>query len=346
MMRPSRIPPPTTKGINRRPPLDGPEARFHPFGRRAELSSALYLGFDDADDFPEVDLLLAFVAVEEEAPEAFHCPGFRAVSSAASELAWEYWNGTAWRPLAMLSDDTLGLARSGLVELRVPGIDTGAKSDLNGNFADGDRYWIRARLVRNAYEQAPELHLVRHNTAPATQAETVVDEVLGGSDGSRGLELELESRPVLASDDEPSRAAATGWRRSSLELEVYEVGGDEPVVWEEVQDFLGSAPDARQFVLNRTTGRVRFGDGVCGSIPPVNPDRPASNIVARHYRNGGGAAGNVAAGAIDTLVLSIPGIDAGGVTNVLAATGGADEETFEEARQRAPRAIKSRWRSP
>jgi predicted phage baseplate assembly protein len=82
-----------------------------------------------------------------------------------------------------------------------------------------------------------------------------------------------------------------------------------------------------------------------GQIPPVNPARPASNIVAREYRTGGGSAGNVAAGAIDSMLQSIPGVAVDEVTNPIPAVGGADEETLDAARARAPRAIKSRCRA-
>jgi predicted phage baseplate assembly protein len=67
--------------------------------------------------------------------------------------------------------------------------------------------------------------------------------------------------------------------------------------------------------------------------------------VAREYRTGGGGAGNVPAGAIDSLLLTILGVQSDGVTNPTEAVGGADEESLEEARARAPRLIKSRCRA-
>jgi predicted phage baseplate assembly protein len=98
-------------------------------------------------------------------------------------------------------------------------------------------------------------------------------------------------------------------------------------------------------MLNRTTGEIRFGDGRNGNIPVANPENPEGNIVAREYRFGGGKQGNVAAGAIKTLTTSIDGIATNAVANLLAADSGRDEETLDEAKKRAPHAIRSRYRA-
>ena len=112
-----------------------------------------------------------------------------------------------------------------------------------------------------------------------------------------------------------------------------------------VDDFFGSGPADLHYMLNRTTGEIRFGDGRNGNIPVANPANPEGNIVAREYRFGGGKQGNVAAGAIKTLTTSIDGIDANAVANLLAADSGRDEETLDEAKKRAPHAIRSRYRA-
>jgi predicted phage baseplate assembly protein len=172
------------------------------------------------------------------------------------------------------------------------------------------------------------LRAIRTNTVSATQAETVQDEVLGGSDGSPNQVFKLANTPVLA---------------GTLQLEVDE--GDGFVVWTEVNDFFASGQRDQHYVLDRTTGQVRFGNGTHGAIPVGNNARPTSNIVARTYRFGGGARGNVAAGMLKTLVSSMPGIDDNGVQNLVAAVGGQDEESLDDAKLRAPRAIRSRDRA-
>jgi predicted phage baseplate assembly protein len=315
---------------------------FRPFGRDAVRDSALYLGFDDPEPLPETELLLAFVAPEDEAPAAMACPGLHAVPLTGSELAWELWNGAAWARLPVLSDDTLALSRSGLVELRLPPAAGLPGPPPYPELVGEAPFWIRARILQSAYDTTPELTLVRANAVTATQAETVEDEVLGGSDGSPRLSLRTESAPILPA---PERSSVGGWTPSSLAVDVYEGGPDDPVRWTEVQDLLDAGPNDRVYTVNRTTGEVRFGDGQQGLIPPLNPDRPTNGIVAREYRTGGGRSGNVAAEAIDSLLRSIPGVQADDVTNPVSAVGGADEESIEHAKARAPRVIKSRCRA-
>lgn len=129
----------------------------------------------------------------------------------------------------------------------------------------------------------------------------------------------------------------------TLQLEVNE--GDGFVVWTETRDFFDAGTRDRVYVLDRTTGEVRFGDGTHGAIPVGNGDLPASNIVAREYRFGGGSSGNVAAGTIRTLVGSIDAVDANAIGNLQPATGGSAEESLAEAKLRAPSAIRSRGRA-
>jgi len=110
-----------------------------------------------------------------------------------------------------------------------------------------------------------------------------------------------------------------------------------------VSDFFDSGPDDPHFLLNRTTGEVRFGDGEHGRIPVANPANPNANIVAREYRYGGGKAGNTGAGTITDIQTSVLSVDS--VTNKRAAFGGSDEETLTDAKLRAPREIKSKERA-
>jgi hypothetical protein len=81
---------------------------------------------------------------------------------------------------------------------------------------------------------------------------------------------------------------------------------------------------------------VRFGDGVSGVIPPAG----APVIVT--YRFGVGAAGNVGAGAIRSLVSGseLMGKIAS-VTNPAAMNGGSDAETIESMRRNIPRSLRA-----
>jgi|SRR5262245_31172080 len=299
---------------------------FYPFGPGAGVDSALYLGFETTAPFPQVELDLAFVTADQGAPKFMSCDVAPSSRFASAALRWEFWTGSEWRALDLLNDDTLALTRSGHVRLKTP-IPGLMAPDVFGEVAQ-PRIWIRARILSAQYERAPRLLAVRTNTVSATQAQTVRDEVLGGSDGSANQVFQLFNVPVLS---------------GTLRVEVDEGDGFAP--WTPVDDFFGASAHDRVYVLDRTTGQVRFGDGDNGAIPVGNNDLPGSNIVARQYRFGGGAAGNVPAMAIKTLLGSIDGVDADKIGNLLPATGGREEETLAAAKLRAPRAIRSRGRA-
>jgi predicted phage baseplate assembly protein len=300
---------------------------FAPFGPEAGLDSALLLGFAYVGPFPQVELNLAvWVAEADSGPVFSECSLPESASYPSARLAWEYWNGREWRSLSLLKDETQALTRSGHIYLKTP--LQGEMQPAAIGAVNEPRYWIRGRLVSSAYERPPHLLGLRTNTLAAVQAETVRDEVLGGSDGRPNQIFTLTNRPVLA---------------DTLTLEVDEGDGFQP--WTRVDDFYSSQPADRHYLLNRTSGEVRFGDGFHGDIPAGNIANPGGNIVAREYRFGGGKQGNVAAGRLRTLVTPIQGVDENGVTNLQPALGGRDEETLEEAKRRAPQTLKNKCRA-
>lgn len=302
---------------------------FQPFGPLAKEGSALLLGLSgDTALPPSVELSLAFWPPSDRpVPPPAPCGGGAVPVSAPARLVWEFWAGSEWRPLTLLSDDTLALTRSGFVRLRTPPPGQAVAAKI-GKKPDKARFWLRARLEQAAYEMPPALLGVRSNAVPALQAQSVAREVLGGSEGTPSQVFRLANAPVLA---------------GTLKVEIDETGSFE--AWQEVEDFFGSGPDDRHYVLNRTTGELRFSDGKRGRIPVANVAAPQSNIVAAFYRFGGGTRGNLPADSIKTLMRSLPGIEVGKVTNPLPAEGGTEEETLEAAAARAPVALKARDRA-
>jgi predicted phage baseplate assembly protein len=306
---------------------------FAPFGDPARDGAELALGFIDPSPTAPLPLppgtldLAVIVARNEQAPKSLACASAPAYPSAL--VRWEYWNGLRWQALDLLKDETLALTRSGHVHLKMPPKGISAKIRLEADAAAPQRHWLRARLERGQYERAPALAAIRINSVPVEQAETISDEVLGGSDGSRFQRFALGHRPVLA---------------GSMRLEIEQSDqGFQP--WAAVDDFFASGPRDPHFVLERSTGAVLMGDGVNGDIPVAYVRNPDANVIAREYRTGGGRRGNVAAGVIRSLASRIEGIDETGVANLVAASGGRDEETLEQARARAPRTIRSRERA-
>lgn len=321
------------------------ENEFFPLGVAVNPDNALLLGFDYDGEFPpEIELNLSFLVPEEATTvEGFVCGQTPLPTSIV--LNWEYWAGTEWRAMTVLKDETRALTRSGHVSLRTPPRKAMQKAEIGE--VEASLYWIQARLESGDYERAPTLLTVRTNTVEVIQAETIENEVLGGTtgevtqvndgafqtNGEVSQTFQLENVPVL---------------KGTLVLEIdegiRETDGDD-LAWEEVEDFFGSTPESRHYVLNRTTGEIRFGDGEQGRIPVANVDNPSANVVAVTYRMGGGEAGNVSAGSLTTLVTSVEGIDENGVTNLRPAFGGRQEETLKEAQDRARRSLQSRDRA-
>jgi hypothetical protein len=144
-----------------------------------------------------------------------------------------------------------------------------------------------------------------------TQGETVTEEVIGSSEGTASQFFPLTRQGVI-------------WQSETIE--VYD--GASWVTWTRVDEFINSDGDDNHYrVTSDDTGiyYIVFGDGTYGAIPV----RGTSNIRAT-YRVGGGAVGNVAAGAINRLVTSVTYVS--DVVNAAAAVGGADRETLANAR--------------
>lgn len=312
---------------------------FLPFGSAAREGSALLLGFDSPLIFTDQQVNLAVVIDPANAVTAFACGADELAAPPPARLAWEFWDGMHWQPILLDKDETRSFTRSGHVYFRGPG--SRIKRDRLGAVTDKDLYWLRCRLVRSGYDRAPRLDSVLTNTVAATQALTVRDEVLGTSNGRPDQVFGLANTPVLErSSPLAVRSGGETVEIRSLRLEVNETGLDDGFeVWQQVDDFFASKDDDRHFVLDRTTGEVRFGDGRRGRIPAATS---APGVVAREYRYGGGTRGNVGAGALSEILSFVEGVS--GVSNRRAALGGSEEESLADAKLRAAAELKSQDR--
>ncbi len=255
------------------------------------------------------------------------CPGAGA-APAAPEIVWELWTGELrdGQPVfdeVLPKGTTRGLTRPGVVKLVLPDSrraryaaidpDVAGTGDLPPPFEDRKRndkvlYWYRAR--RRDRGSPGRFLWVGANAACAVQCRTARPEFLGGGDAQADQVFDLVNRPVI---------------EGSLALEVEEA--DAWVRWSEVDDFHASGEADRHYVLDEEAGRVRFGNGLQGRAPQLG-----ERIRAKVYRHGGGKAGNVAAGAINKMLTP----SSVKVQNPLAARGGADGESIEDALTRIP----------
>src|SRR5262249_53514482 len=109
------------------------------------------------------------------------------------------------------------------------------------------------------------------------------------------------------------------------------------VEWREVDTLAGLGPKARNFVTKTDDDdqtSVIFGNGVDGSRLPTGIEN-----VKSVYRSGIGRPGNVRAEQISLLQTRPLGVNA--VINPLRASGGADKESRDQARENAPLAVMS-----
>lgn len=162
------------------------------------------------------------------------------------------------------------------------------------------------------------------NVVKATHGETRT-EVLGSGDGSQAFQQFLLRQPPLTylSAPTPSGAADT------LQVRVNDV------LWHETDSLSELKPIDRLYTLktdDNAMTTVIFGNGENGSRLPTGVEN-----VRAVYRNGIGKVGNVKAEQISLLATRPLGLK--GVLNPLPASGGADRETRDRARENAPLAV-------
>lgn len=324
---------------------------FQPFTPKVEESPAFYLGF--TRPLPN-DSVSIYIKTEEELGMAAAGDGGVAVMttelanynaeralawSSEQRVLWEYWNGKAWEPI-QVNDGTKNFTTSGFIDLVGPD-----DWDVCMKFTE-ERYWLRARLEMGGYVKAPRIRRLLTNVVDAHNYNTIRNEIVGSSDGKPMQEFSLLRTPLLEGETleirerQPPNAADIEDLGEDAVRPVEEESSEQVWVrWKRVQSFFESGPRSRHYMLDYQSGKVLFGDGRKGLIPTEGQN----NIVARKYLIGGGSRGNVNAGTLTQLTRALSYIDT--VSNPLPATGGANRESVEEAKERAPYTIKSRDRA-
>jgi Baseplate J-like protein len=330
-------------------------SNFLPFRQVADTTPAVYLGFSKKLPVDRLGIFLEMVEMRGD--------------TLGPALVWEYWNGSEWRVVSV-EDETRNL--------RLPGILSfiGAEQSKSLKRFGKDLHWMRGRLKEDGPPGEPTVNGIFMNAVWASQQQTFNDVALGASVGLPDQAFVITQTPINPGERIEVRElfgarANVEWRILARELEPGDaeiidaierelgredligdiVNGDLRLVrdrnkrvaeawvrWLEQPHLFFSKPDDRHYVIDRALGRVYFGNGVKGRIPP-----PGAAILAKQFRAGGGLAGNVASRKITQLQGSVAGVEA--VFNPIAASGGADGETIEAFGDRAPQSIHHRGRA-
>jgi hypothetical protein len=282
--------------------------------------------------------------VPDEAPGTIAaqdpCPGIDS-RTPAPPVVWQVSTGEVdstgtpkYRTIELVADTTRGLTQQGVLRLRLP-----PKDDPLGVFPPGDPelagtgeqppaleddaitakllFWLRA--FRPDGGGFGSVLWVGTNAAEVEQARRAEPEFVGTGSGGADQRFTVVHAPVIP---------------GTLGLEVEEADGWRP--WSLVDAFDASGEDDRHVVLDPVGGELRFGNGVRGRAPQIG-----QRIRTTGYRYGGGAEGNVPAGAINAISAH-PGIT---LKNPLSARGGGPAEAIADALERIPGELRRRDRA-
>jgi predicted phage baseplate assembly protein len=279
----------------------------------------------DKADFQAIRRTAVYAQSEELA--LAEVPVKDAVSGTEIELNYLYDGLEAgrWLIIAGERDDpdlsgTSGVRATELLMLQ--GADNRYDPDL-----PGDKTHTFLRLAKQmAYSYKRDTAAIYGNVVKATHGETR-NETLGNGDGGQSLQTFTLKQPPLTFVPAPNPTGVD----STLEVFVNNVQ------WHETDTLAGLGPKDRNFITktdNDSKTSVTFGNGKQGARLPTG----VANMTSI-YRNGIGKPGNVKAEQISLLQTRPLGVKS--VINPLSASGGADKENRDQARENAPLAVMS-----
>ena len=251
-----------------------------------------------------------------------------------------------YQTLDVISDTTHGLTHTGVLRLRLPTADAigSSSNDVRQqlNAGVGDRppriddpetaaelvAWLRLRPDPDQPFPLDSLRLtwIGINAVEAEQLSTIRGRVIGQSDNSPDQEFSLHDESVESGTLQIDVEDERGFRR-----------------WTMIDDLALASPDAPVYQLDSEAGTIRFGDGMRGRVPELG-----SRIRVAHMRVGGGGKGNLPPQSM-TGITAVD-LDGNPVTGLkvqqsLAATGGEDVESIEDAERRVPSVVRHRYRA-
>jgi predicted phage baseplate assembly protein len=300
------------------------------YSSEPRVDDALYIGFGG-----RLDRLVLRVEVEGSRAQGV------GIDPDAPPLRWEVPQGNEWVPTDVISDTTGGFNKpQGAIELQMP------RRTSEATVGGRKGAWVRCRvdeltrfgLPSPRYTHPPRIHSITASVigalVPAEDARTVVDEVLGESDGTPGQTFRLRHTPAIEMRDDET-------------LEVRDPGESEWKAWERREAFDASDPADCHYRFDAAAGEIELGPAIRarrkgwlqhGRIPPKG-----AQLRMSRYRYGGGVRGSVPARTLTELRNPVPGVAT--VTNPRSAEGAVEAETLDVGRLRAAYELRTRYRA-
>ena len=224
----------------------------------------------------------------------------------------------------ILSGERADIAKVDGVKVAELQMISGLSHGFDPNLPGDQIHTTLVLATRLAYQYKRDTLTIHGNVVKATQGGTR-KEVLGSGDGAQGLQSFTLKQPPLTFVAAPTAEGA----KSTLQVRV------DSVEWQESESLAGLGPKQRGFATladDAGATTLTFGNGAHGARLPSGVE----NVVAV-YRSGIGAGGNVKARQISVLQTRPLGVKE--VVNPLRASGGADKESPDLARENAPLSV-------
>jgi len=301
---------------------------------------AYYIGFDRP---PEKGPICLFVSV----------PVSASVDAKKASLYWQYFAEAGgygdWLPVKA-EDRTQALTESGIIRFYVT-----PQTCVRAKRFGRDLYWMRLVLEQpekadKGGGNAPVIAGLYLNSARIVQQETIWEETPEKQSSFPAPCYQLTKFPVFSEEvwiDERDQI-------SEDEMEMYLAKQPEDirilrdsrgelehvwVRWKRVDLFHDSQPSDRHYMINRSNGKIYFGDGIRGKAIPRGKD----HAIRVTYKVVAGKKGNLPKGEIKNLQQMFAFVQS--VENLVAAGGGCDQETLEEVYRRGPMTLRNRNRA-
>ncbi len=300
-------------------PVNAAKDGFSPFINSGSGNRTVFFGFSAPPDKGPMRILWS---IEE------------GTAAARPKLEWTYLTDKGWKPMNMV-DETEGFSKVGsTVFLDNHGF---CRKRIFGE----DLYWIavtdREDVYRTKRAGLPMVNRIYFNTVMVSNVDSHNEEYFAMNIYSEDAVLTLASGNVLDLELYINEIDSIR-EKELLELEkeerIIRVSGNGGidseiwVKWNEVNSFAVEGNESRCYVLDRSTGKITFGNGRKGRIPPVSD----VNNIRVTYTTGGGERTNISAGKIGGLERSYGFVST--AVNPKSFYGGTDTETIHQAMRR------------